>query len=65
MIRALEVTSDNIERARKAGQSAAYSGVAYAEGPRLFSSHEAPLLVAWSEGHNSARVQAKIKKETE
>lgn len=65
MIRALEATAHNIEKAVSAGRSAAHSGVAYSEGPRLFSSYEAPLLLAWSEGHNSARVQSKMQKESE
>lgn len=57
MIRSLDATPCNLQKARKAGQSAAYKGIKYDEGKGLFSSYEAPLLLAWSEGHNDARVQ--------
>lgn len=56
-MRSLEATPHNLKRAREAGKSAAYRGVKYDEGKAIFSAYEAPLLAAWSCGHNDARVQ--------
>lgn len=55
MIRPSEITPENIESARKAGRRCAYKGISYDTGKSFFSEYEAPLLLAWSTGHNEAR----------
>lgn len=43
--------------AEEAGRHAALNGIAYDTGKTLFTPQEKDLLLAWSQGHNAARVQ--------
>ena len=56
MIRATETTPKSVTAAKAAGRRAAYAGIAYSAGREVFTSAESALLLAWSKGHNAARV---------